>query len=105
LTSQKEYFLGNVVLKKSATAFTLINLDRFTFNVQTFASLQCATQLRGMQKRDTEAIQKQWKWQIFAAKWQILAPNPCLKKLGSTLLANRKYSWKIQFVLCGHSLI
>ena len=32
----------------------------------------------GTQKQDTQGVQNQWKQQIFAAKWQILAPNPFL---------------------------
>jgi len=56
-------------------------LVRFTFNVKTGASPQCTTLLLGTQKRDTEGVQKRWEQQIFAAKWQILAPNPCLTRV------------------------
>jgi len=46
---------------------------RFTFNVQTVASLQCTMLLLGMQKRDTEGVRNRWKRQILMA-------NPCLTR-------------------------
>jgi len=58
----------------------------------------------GSQKRDTVGVQTRWEQRIFAAK-QILAPNPCLRKSGSILTANRKCWREIQFVLCGQSFM
>jgi len=46
-----------------------------------------------MQKQDTEGLQNQWKWHILAAKWQILAPNPCLMSL-----KNLYFVGAIQFI-------
>jgi len=71
-------------------------LDQFIFNVQTVAPRQYTTLLLGMQKQDTNRVQKRW-------KQQILTPNPCLWKSGSTLPANCKCSQEIQYI-GGHSL-
>ena len=72
----------------------------------TVSLAQCTTLPLSTQKQDTDGVEKWWKQQTFAAKWQILTPNACLWKSGSTLLANCKCSWTGNMVfLCGHSLI
>jgi len=74
MTSQKEFVSWKCRIKESTTAFTLINLDRFTFNVQTVASPQCTTLLLGTQKRATEGVQKQWKQLILDASGKFSHP-------------------------------
>jgi len=56
MTSQKEFVKQLQSLSSHGSTYRL-SLLAFTFNMLTFALLPLGTQ-----KRDTEGVQKQWRW-------------------------------------------